>query len=245
MGIITAIWEKWIEFKYEWKKITAASLVSPLLYMIALGWGLGSMTSVTDRPYIDFLVPGLIAMGTMNNSFSAVSTALNIQRTFEHSFEQIIISPTSLTQYVIGQSIGGALRGIYSGLIVLLISLPFGISIKITPAFFLVMLLNGIAFGALGVLAAVLANTHSDVSRFSTFVITPMTFLCNTLFPLDRIPGVIQTMIKFLPLTHASGQLRSIAYGQAVSPLSLAVLAGYAVLFIALSVFFIKRRKTF
>ena len=102
MGILTAIWEKWVEFKYEWPKITAAAMVSPLLYMIALGWGLGSMTSVGNIRYIDFLVPGLIAMSTMNNSFSAVATALNTQRIFEHSFEQIIISPTSLGQYVIG-----------------------------------------------------------------------------------------------------------------------------------------------
>ena len=80
MGILTAIWEKWVEFKFEWKKITLAALVSPILYMIALGWGLGSSTTVTDRPYIDFLVPGLIAMCTMTNSFSAVATTLNVQR---------------------------------------------------------------------------------------------------------------------------------------------------------------------
>lgn len=243
MGITTAIWEKWVEFRYEWKKITAAALVSPLLYMIALGWGLGSMTNVTDRPYIDFLVPGLIAMCTMNNSFSAVATPLNVQRIFEHSFEQIIISPTSLNQYVLGQSIGGALRGMYSGLLVLLISLPFGIDICIHPAFFLIMFLNGAAFGALGVLAAILATTHSDVGRFSTFVITPMTFLCNTLFPLDRIPGLIQNLIRILPLTHASSQLRAIAYGESLSWLSAVVLAAYWLLFTALSIYFINKRK--
>lgn len=245
MGITTAIWEKWIEFKFEWKKITAAALVSPLLYMIALGWGLGSSTTVTDRPYIDFLVPGLIAMCTMNNSFSAVATTLNVQRLFEHSFEQIIISPTSLSQYVAGQAIGGALRGMYSGVLVLLISLPFGINIRVTPMFFLIMLLNGVAFGALGVLAAILATTHSDVSRFSTFVITPMTFLCNTLFPLEKVPGVIQTLIGILPLTHASGQLRSISYGEPVSLFSVLVLCVYAVMFLVLSILFIKKRKNF
>lgn len=245
MGVITAIWEKWIEFKFEWKKITAASLVSPVLYMIALGWGLGSMTSVTDRPYIDFLVPGIIAMCTMNNSFSAVATALNVQRIFEHSFEQIIISPTSLSQYVIGQSIGGALRGVYSGLLVLLISLPFGISMRLTPAFFLIMFLNGVAFGALGVLAAILANTHSDVGRFSTFVIAPMTFLCNTFFPLSKTPVFVQTIINLLPLTHASSQLRGIAYGEPVSIISILVLAGYSVLFMAVSVICINKRKSF
>lgn len=245
MGVATAIWEKWIEFKFEWKKITASALVSPLLYMIALGWGLGSMTNVTDRPYIDFLVPGLIAMSTMNNSFSAVATALNIQRVFEHSFEQIIISPTSLNQYVLGQAIGGALRGMYGGFLILLISLPFGVSIRITPSFLLIMFLNGMAFAALGVLAAILSSTHGDVARVSTFVITPMTFLCNTLFPLERIPGSVQVLIRFLPLTHASGQLRSISYGEPASWLSVMVLAAYAVVFTALAIYFIRRRKSF
>lgn len=245
MGIITAIWEKWIEFKFEWKKITAASLVSPLLYMIALGWGLGSMTSVTDRPYIDFLVPGIIAMCTMNNSFSAVATALNVQRIFEHSFEQIIISPTSLSQYVIGQSIGGALRGMYSGILVMLLAIPFGISMNITPMFFVIMLLNGIAFGALGVLAAIISNTHAAVGRFSTFVIAPMTFLCNTFFPLDKTPHTIQVIINFLPLTHASSQLRGIAYGDPVSWFSVAVLAAYAIVFLWISIFIINKHKNF
>jgi len=243
MGIVTAICEKWVEFKYEWLKITAAAMVSPLLYMIALGWGLGSMTSMDNIRYIDFLVPGLIAMSTMNNSFSSVATALNTQRIFEHSFEQIIISPTSLGEYVIGQSIGGSLRGIYSGILVLLIALPFGVSLKLSPIFFLVMFLNGLAFGSLGVLAAILSVTHSDVGRFSTFIIAPMTFLCNTLFPLDKIPRVIQVLIQLLPLTHASSQLRSISYGQPASLFSILVLTAYSVVFILLSVFFINKRK--
>ncbi|NLO83664.1 MAG: ABC transporter permease [Clostridiales bacterium] len=243
MGIVTAIWEKWVEFKFEWSKITAAAVVSPLLYMIALGWGLGSMTRMDNIRYIDFLVPGLIAMSTMNNSFSAVANALNNQRIFEHSFEQVIISPTSLGEYVIGQSIGGSLRGIYSGILVLLIALPCGVSLKLSPGFFLVMFLNGLAFGAMGVLAAILSVTHSDVGRFSTFIITPMTFLCNTLFPLEQIPRAIQILIEWMPLTHASSQLRSISYGQAPSLFSILVLAAYSVLFMVLSVFFINKKK--
>ena len=131
----------------------------------------------------------------------------------------------------------------YSGILVLLIALPFGINLKLTPIFFLVMLLNGIAFGALGVLAAILSVTHSDVSRFSTFIIVPMTFLCNTLFPLDKIPRAIQTLIKLLPLTHASSQLRNISYGQPASLNSILILTAYSVAFILLSVFFINKRK--
>lgn len=239
----TVLWEKLVEFKFEWKKITASALVSPLLYMIALGWGLGSTSTVTDRPYIDFLVPGIIALTTMNTSFAAVSQPLNVQRLFEHSFDQIIISPTPMPAYIFGQMLGGALRGIYSGVLILLLSVPFGASMHITPAFFLVMLLNGMTFGALGVMAAILASTHADISRFSSFVILPMTFLCNTFFPLDRVPDAIELLISILPLTHASGSLRAMAYGGSPSLVSIGVLALYALVFMVVANVVVVRRK--
>jgi len=242
-GIITVLWEKWVEFKFEWKKITASALVSPMLYMIALGWGLGSTSTVTDRPYIDFLVPGIIALSTMNNSFSAVGQPLNVQRLYERSFDQIIISPTPMPAYIFGQMLGGALRGMYSGLLILLLSIPFGASIQLSLPFFLVMLLNGMTFAALGILSAIVASSHGDIARFSTFFILPMTFLCNTFFPLERVPEFIQVLISILPLTHASSSLRAMAYGSAPNPLSLIVLAIYATVFMIVANVVIARRK--
>ncbi|MBQ8833415.1 MAG: ABC transporter permease [Oscillospiraceae bacterium] len=242
-GIITVLWEKWVEFKFEWKKITASALVSPMLYMIALGWGLGSTSSVTDRPYIDFLVPGIIALSTMNNSFSAVGQPLNVQRLFERSFDQIIISPTPMPAYIFGQMLGGALRGMYSGLLILLLSIPFGASIQLSPAFFLVMLLNGMTFAALGILSAIVASSHGDIARFSTFFILPMTFLCNTFFPLEKVPNFIQVLISILPLTHASSSLRAMAYGSAPNVWSLLILAGYAAVFMVVANIVIIKRK--
>lgn len=242
-GISTVLWEKWVEFKYEWKRITVAALVSPLLYMIALGWGLGSSSSVTDRPYIDFLVPGIIALTTMNTSFSAVGQSLNVQRIFEYSFDQIIISPTPMPAYIFGQMLGGSLRGMYSGVLILLLSIPFGATMHITPAFFLVMLLNGMTFAALGVLAAIVAKTHGDIARFSTFAIQPMTFLCNTFFPVEKVPDWIEAIIRVLPLTHASGSLRAMAYGSAPNLWSIAILAIYATVFMLVANIVIIRRK--
>ena len=242
-GIITVLWEKWVEFKFEWKKIPASALVSPMLYMIALGGGLGSTSSVTDRPYIDFLVPGIIALSTMNNSFSAVGQPLNVQRLFERSFDQIIISPTPMPAYIFGQMLGGALRGMYSGLLILLLSIPFGASIQLSPAFFLIMLLNGMTFAALGILSAIVASSHGDIARFSTFFILPMTFLCNTFFPLEKVPNFIQVLISILPLTHASSSLRAMAYGSAPNVWSLLILAGYATVFMVVANVVIIKRK--
>ena len=72
MAILTVIWEKWIEFKHEWIKITISSLITPLLYLITFGLGIGNFITTGDRPYLQFLIPGIIALTTMNSSFNAV-----------------------------------------------------------------------------------------------------------------------------------------------------------------------------
>lgn len=242
-AMLTALWEKWAEFCFEWKKITATAVVTPLMYLIALGWGLGETTSAGGRPYIDFLVPGILALTTMNTSFSAVSLSLNVQRLYERSFDQIVISPTPMGAYITGQAFGGALRGIYGGTLILLLSIPFGASTRITPGLFFTMLLGGMVFSSLGVLAALIASTHSDVSRFSTFIIFPMTFLCNTIFPIDRMPYAVSFLIKLLPLTHMSSSIRAISCGENVSIFSYLAMLAYLLLFILLANFTAKHKR--
>ena len=110
-------------------------------------------------------------------------------------------------------------------------------------SFFMVMLLNGLAFSALGVTAAIVARTHGDIARFSTYVILPMTFLCNTFFPLDRVPDWVEALIRILPLTHTSSSLRALAYGDTPNFLSMAVLAAYSTIFMIIANVAVARRK--
>ena len=139
--------------------------------------------------------------------------------------------------------LGGSLRGIYSGVLILLLSVPFGAQIHLSMAFFAVMLLNGLAFSALGVTAAIVARPHGDIARFSTYVILPMPFLCNTFFPLDRGPDWVEALIRILPLTHTSSSLRALAYGDAPNYLSMVVLAAYAAVFMMIANVAVARRK--
>ena len=243
MAIWTVIWEKWIEFKHEWFKITISSLISPLLYLLTFGLGMGSFMATGDRPYLQFLIPGVIALTTMNSSFNAVGMSLNVQRLYEHSFDSIMASPTPLWQYVVGQMIGGSLRGMYAGVLILLISLLFPVQLVFSVWFLLIMLLNGMVFGALGVMAAILSSTHADIARFSTFVILPMTFLCNTFFSTDYVPAVIKWIIEILPLTHASRLLRQLAWGEGFSWISFAVLLAYTVVFMLVALLKIQKTK--
>ncbi len=243
MGIRTALWEKWIDFKYSWGRITASAVISPLLYLIAFGFGLGSYADVDARPYIEFLVPGIIALSSMNTGYSSVAMTLNTQRLYEHSFDQIMISPTPLWQYIIGQAIGGALRGLYISVIVLILSFIFGVTLHLNMMFFAVIIINGMVFSSLGVLAAIIAKTHMDVSRFSTFVITPMTFLCKTFFSLDKLPAVLKTIISLLPLSCTSSILRSISYGEPFKAIELFVLIIYLAVFLGAAYLYTLKKK--
>ena len=178
MGIVTVLWEKWIEFKRDFVKITLAAMIAPLLYVVVFGRGIGELSG--GQPYLNFLVPGVVALTTMNGSFSAIAQNLNVQRLYERAFDQVMISPTPLWQFVAGQMIGGSLRGMYAGCLILLLTLPFVDGLRFNGWSFLVMFLNGAVFSAIGVVVSFYAKKHSDVPRFSNYVIMPMSFLWRT-----------------------------------------------------------------
>ena len=243
MAIITVLWEKWVEFRRDWVQITLSSLVSPLLYILTFGLGLGQALAVDGRPYLDFLLPGVIALTTMNSSFNAIGMSLNVQRLYEHSFDNILISPTPLWQYIIGQMTAGALRGMYAGILVIAVGCCFGATVHLSPMFLLVMLFNGMTFASLGVLAAVLSKTHAGISRFSSFVLTPMSFLGNTFFSASAMPRGLDILIQCLPLTQSATLLRSISWGEHWSFWRLAVLFTCNSVFLLVSIYQINRMK--
>ena len=108
MGIITILWEKWVEFRRDFYKITLAAMIAPLMYLIVFGMGI--QTSSHGEPYLNFLIPGVVSLTTMNGSFNAIAQNLNVQRLYEKAFDQVMISPTPLWQFIAGQIIGGSLR---------------------------------------------------------------------------------------------------------------------------------------
>ena len=243
MAIVTVLWERWVEFRRNWVQITLSNLVAPLLYILTFGLGLGGSMAVEGRPYLDFLLPGVIALTTMNASFNAVGMSLNVQRLYEHSFDNIMISPTPMWQYILGQMLGGSLRGFYAGGITILLGLLFGAALRIDAAFLLVMLLNGMTFASLGVLAAVLSKTHAGISRFSSFVLTPMSFLGNTFFGVDTMPTGVDLLIEALPLTQTSAVLRGLSWGMDCPLWRIGVLIVYNLVFLLIALCQINRMK--
>lgn len=241
MGIITVLWEKWVEFRRDFYKITLAAMIAPLLYILVFGMGVQTISH--GQPYLNFLIPGVVALTTMNGSFNAIAQNLNVQRLYEKAFDQVMISPTPLWQFIAGQIIGGSLRGVYAGTIIILLVLPIGTGIHFNGWSFLMMFLNGAVFSTIGVVVSFYAKNHADVPRFSNYVIMPMAYLCNTFFSSESMPNGLRQIIEYLPLSQTSAVLRHISNREPFSFASVLVLCLYLAGFSLAASWFLYKKK--
>ena len=241
MGIITVLWEKWVEFRRDFYKITVAAMISPLMYLIIFGMGI--QTTSHGEPYLHFLIPGVVSMATMTGSFGAIAQNMSVQRLYEKALDQVMVSPTPLWQFILGQIIGGSLRGMYAGGIILLLTAPIRTDLIFNGWSVLILFLNGTVFSTLALVLSFLARSYSDAPRFTAYIITPMSFLCNTFFSTDQMPAGFRQVISILPLSQTCSMVRGIANGEAPGGFGFVVLIAYLAVFGLLSVLFIYRKK--
>jgi len=241
MGILTVLWEKWVEFRRDFYKITVAAMISPLMYLIIFGMGI--QTTSHGEPYLHFLIPGIVAMATMTGSFSAIAQNMSVQRLYEKALDQVMVSPTPLWQFIVGQIIGGSLRGLYAGGIILLLTLPIRTDLIFNGLSVFIMFLNGTVFSTIALVLSFLAKSYTDAPRFTAYIITPMSFLCNTFFSTEQMPAGFRQIISLLPLSQTSAMIRAIANAEKPGVFGFVVLGVYLVVFGLISVVFIYKKK--
>lgn len=234
--IWTVFWRDWIVLKRRLGRYILARMVSPVLYLVAFGWGLGRSITVNQGSYLDFIVPGIIALNSMNISFNAVGTPVNMSRLYHKTLEEYILAPISPAAYVIGKVLAGVLRGLISSAVIIVLAYAFGAHFVPNGWFLLALFLNCAVFAALGLVAAMIMDSHEEMSNFNTYVLTPMSFLCATFFTPSQLPAVLHWGIELLPLTHASHALRLSGSSGAVPGVALSVLAIYLCLFLWLGI---------
>jgi Nod factor-specific ABC transporter NodJ protein len=197
--------------KRFWRQLASMS-VSPLLYLVAFGVGMGRGVKVDGHSYLEFLIPGLVAMNSMMQAF-AIASEINIARFYWHIFEEIQAAPIRSISYVGGEVLAGITRGLFSIALIILIATISGVALSYNIYFWFAAALNSFVFASLAVGLAMLVKSHSDQALLTNFFITPMAFLGGTFFPVDKMPEWVQYILYFLPLTHASKAIRAAALG--------------------------------
>jgi lipooligosaccharide transport system permease protein len=233
-----------------WRKLAIPSvlgnLADPMLYMLGLGYGLGTLLPQVDgTPYITFLAAGTVCYSTMNSAtFEALYSAfsrMHVQRTWD----AILNTPMELDDIVLAEVMWAASKSFLSGTAIIVIIWALGLSHSLLTLWILPLtLLIGLTFGALGLVMTSLAPSYDFFMYYFTLVVTPMVLLCGVFFPIAQLPPLLQHVAAALPLTHAIGLARPLVNDHVPTAWwwHVAVLGGYAVAGFYASLVLIRRR---
>lgn len=217
-----------------------SAMLVPLIYLAVFGLGLGKSVRLNGGDYLSFLIPGLVAMSSMTNSYTWVASALNLNRLYFRTFQIFIQAPVSAGAIMLGEVLAGMVKGLFAALLLVVMGLCIPGHLHITPLFLVAMAANSFMFASLGVITGMLAKSHEDTSTYNNFFILPMSFFSGTFFPLDRLPALLKGLILLFPLSHTNIVIRKEALdGEAL--VSLLVMAGYTLLFLVIGTRLIRK----
>ena len=219
-----------------WRKLAIPSmlgnLADPLIYMLGLGFGLGAMLSeVGGMSYLAFLATGIVCSSTMMSaSFEAMYSGFSRMH-MQKTWDAIMNAPVTLDDVVLGEAVWAASKSFLSGMAVLLVAWVLGVVHSATALWVIpVVFLAGFAFASMGLVMTALSPSYDFFMYYFTLVITPMMLVSGVFFPVAQLPGSLQVVTQFLPLTHAVDLVRPLMSGTVPSSIALhlAVLAAYA-----------------
>jgi ABC-2 type transport system permease protein len=219
----------------NWHKTLATTLVAPVLYLLAFGYGLGRGVTINGYSYLEFVIPGIVALTAMTTAFNAAGMKLHVDRLFYKCFDEALMSPISFFSIIVGKTLIGVVRGIISTGALLAACFLFSPSTAVgNSLFWLTLIITCFVFSFLGVLVALVAKSHQDMSVFMSLVILPMAFLSGTFFAISQLPETVQAVLNVSPLTPATMCLRAAALGQPYPWFSLVVLVWFGAVFFGL-----------
>lgn len=248
---LTEIWNiAWGDvmfMKHNMVRVLSSTLMSPLLYLLAFGYGMGSGVFVDYEgakvAYLTFVVPGIAALSSLSSSFGPTATRLNVQRLFFKNFDEMLMAPLRPSSVIIGKSMLGVFRGLMSCSMIFIVGYIGNASFSVTPLLIGSIALSCFMFSTLGVSAALLATSHQSMATFNSLVILPMTFLCGTFFSLDKLPDFFQYILMAMPLTHSSLTIRAAALDGTYPFISLGVMLAFTVVFLWLNLYLLRNKK--
>jgi len=218
----------------------ASAMVTPIIYLVTFGLGLGRSVTVQGGSYLSFLIPGLTAMTSMNNSYNWVANALNLNRLYFKTFQVLVQAPIKPSSILLGEILAGMVKGLFASVLIIAVGFLTAPDFRVSTWFFLALLLNCFLFANLGVIVGMRAESHEDTGVYSNFFIMPMAFLSGTFFHIDRMPSILKAAIYVLPLTHTNILIRKTVWDQQAWT-SLAVLMLYALAFFVYGAALIRR----
>lgn len=198
-----------------YKSSIALNFVEPILYLAALGLGLGAFVKeINGVPYIKYIAPGIIASSSMFAAAYECTYGTYVRMVYQKTFDAILATPVNMNDLIAGELIWGATKSVLYGTIIMSVISLFGLVdspriILVIPFIFM----SGLIFSEISVIVAAIVPGIESFNYFYTIVMTPMFLFSGIFFPLDTLPPIISKIAFFTPLYHLVNICRSFSSG--------------------------------
>jgi ABC-2 type transport system permease protein len=238
---VAAIYILWLRELKRYVRSRAqivASLGQPLLYLVALGFGLGPVFQKAGQgSYLQFVAPGVIGMSLL---FSSIFSGIGLMFDRQFGFlKETLVAPVPRLHIMVGRTLGGATVSMVQGLLVLMVCLVAGfrpVHASAVPLALLFMALIAIVFASLGTAIGSMLQNMQGFQLIMNFLVMPIFFLSGALFPLTNLPAGLAVATRIDPLTYGIDGLRGAFLGLSHFGVAtdLAVLGGVSIVFLVL-----------
>ncbi|MEM7193503.1 MAG: ABC transporter permease [Pseudomonadota bacterium] len=196
-------------FMRIWQQTLIPPVVTTSLYFVIFGNLIGPrIGQMEGHRYMDFIVPGLILMSVITNSYANTSSSF-FSAKFQKSIEELLVSPTPNWVILAGYVSGGVCRGILVGLIVTGVSLVFSkLTIHNMTVMMTVIVLTAVLFALAGFLNGMFARKFDDIAIVPTFILTPLTYLGGIFYSIKLLPDFWQLVSHFNPILYMINAFR-------------------------------------
>lgn len=226
-----------------WVQTILPPMITTALYFVIFGKMIGSqLAPISGYSYMDFIVPGLIMMTVISNSYANVVSSFYGSK-FQRYIEELLIAPIPLSLILIGFVAGGVARGLIVGVMVTLVA-AFFVDIQLHNIWVTlsVLLLTATLFSLAGFINAIFANSFDDISIIPTFVLVPLTYLGGIFYSVNMLPDIWQTISLANPILYMINTFRFGMLG--ISDISLftayAVIIAFIVMLYSYSLWLLK-----
>ena len=245
MKAVYIMWLREVKRFVRSKSRIVGALGQPILFLVALGYGLGPVFQKAGQGnYLEFIAPGIIGMSII---FTAIFNGMQVIWDRQFGFlKETMVAPVSRLSIMFGRTLGGATVAATQGTLVLLIAIIAGFRpvslFGIIPAL-VVMLLIALLFSAIGITVASKLKDMQGFQLIMNFLVMPLFFLSGALFPLNNVPAALLIVARLDPLSYGVDALRYFLIGTFTFSLTLdvIVLTGVTAFFLALGSYFFSK----
>lgn len=244
VGLQTIVIKELTRILRIWGQTLVPPAITMSLYFIIFGELVGRrIGQMGGLDYMDFIVPGLVMMAVITNSYANIVSSFFGAKFGKH-IEEILISPLPSYIILLGYVIGSVSRGLLVGAVVLIVSMLFSdLQIAHVGITVLIVLLTAIVFSLAGFINAIFARKFDDISIIPTFVLTPLTYLGGVFYSIDLLPEFWRTVSLLNPILYMVNAFRYGMLGvtDVSLAISLAMIIGFAVVLGAICLWLLER----